>query len=116
MRFWGFTASLSKYGPAWGDPLGAAGRWFSGMPRGSGDIVTTAAIVSGFCRKNRADFEPFAVGDAVTVLSEAGELNNGRVFPAGTPVRHRLRRAATVSTSPVTEMVLKFAITRRRTH
>lgn len=30
---------------------------------------------------NRADSNPYAVGDAVTVLSEAGELNNGRVFP-----------------------------------
>lgn len=29
----------------------------------------------------RQDFHPYAVGDAVTVLSEAGDLNNGRVFP-----------------------------------
>ncbi|WP_454719317.1 phage baseplate assembly protein V [Citrobacter freundii] len=47
-----------------------------------GDIVTTwLPLCQGFAGKNRADFEPFAVGDAVTVLSEAGELNNGRVFP-----------------------------------
>ncbi|WP_320728283.1 phage baseplate assembly protein V [Enterobacter ludwigii] len=47
-----------------------------------GDILTTwLPICQGFAGKNRADFEPFAVGDAVTVLSEAGELNNGRVFP-----------------------------------
>lgn len=46
-----------------------------------GDIVTTwLPLCQGFAGKHRADFEPFAVGDAVTVLSEAGELNNGRVF------------------------------------
>ncbi|MEL4016557.1 phage baseplate assembly protein V [Dryocola clanedunensis] len=27
------------------------------------------------------DFHPAAAGDAVTVISEAGDLNNGRVFP-----------------------------------
>lgn len=47
-----------------------------------GDIVTTwLPLCQGAAGKNRADFEPFAAGDAVTVLSEAGELNNGRVFP-----------------------------------
>lgn len=47
-----------------------------------GDIVTTwLPIFQGFAGKNRSDNEPFAVGDPVTVLSEAGELNNGRVFP-----------------------------------
>ncbi|WP_337025185.1 phage baseplate assembly protein V [Pantoea anthophila] len=47
-----------------------------------GDIVTTwLPLCQGFSGANRSDSNPFAVGDAVTVLSEAGELNNGRVFP-----------------------------------
>lgn len=47
-----------------------------------GDIVTTwLPLCQGFSGSNRSDSNPFAVGDAVTVLSEAGELNNGRVFP-----------------------------------
>lgn len=47
-----------------------------------GDIVTTwLPLCQGFSGTNRADSNPYAVGDAVTVLSEAGELNNGRVFP-----------------------------------
>ncbi|WNK65714.1 phage baseplate assembly protein V [Pantoea agglomerans] len=47
-----------------------------------GDIVTTwLPICQGFSGANRSDSNPCAVGDAVTVLSEAGELNNGRVFP-----------------------------------
>jgi len=47
-----------------------------------GDIVTTwLPFCQGFSGANRSDSNPCAVGDAVTVLSEAGELNNGRVFP-----------------------------------
>ncbi|MGG8285601.1 phage baseplate assembly protein V [Klebsiella sp. 141162] len=47
-----------------------------------GDIITTwLPLCQGFSGANRADSNPYAVGDAVTVLSEAGELNNGRVFP-----------------------------------
>lgn len=47
-----------------------------------GDIVTAwLPLCQGFAGTNRADSNPCAVGDAVTVLSEAGELNNGRVFP-----------------------------------
>ncbi|WP_202301543.1 phage baseplate assembly protein V [Dryocola clanedunensis] len=47
-----------------------------------GDIVTGwLPLCQGYSGKNRADSNPFAPGDAVTVLSEAGELNNGRVFP-----------------------------------
>lgn len=47
-----------------------------------GDIVTTwLPLCQGFSGSNRSDSNPCAVGDAVTVLSEAGELNNGRVFP-----------------------------------
>lgn len=47
-----------------------------------GDIVTTwLPLCQSFAGANRADSNPYAVGDAVTVLSEAGELNNGRVFP-----------------------------------
>jgi len=47
-----------------------------------GEIVTAwLPLCQNFAGKNRADFNPYAVGDAVTVLSEAGELNNGRVFP-----------------------------------
>ncbi|HEM6694640.1 phage baseplate assembly protein V [Citrobacter koseri] len=47
-----------------------------------GDIVTAwLPLCQGFAGANRADSNPYAVGDAVTVLSEAGELNNGRVYP-----------------------------------
>lgn len=47
-----------------------------------GDIITTwLPLCQGFSGANRSDSNPYAVGDAVTVLSEAGELNNGRVFP-----------------------------------
>lgn len=47
-----------------------------------GDIVTTwLPLCQGFSGANRADSNPYAAGDAVTVLSEAGELNNGWVFP-----------------------------------
>ncbi len=47
-----------------------------------GDITTTwLPLCQGFSGANRADSNPYAIGDAVTVLSEAGELNNGRVFP-----------------------------------
>ncbi len=38
-------------------------------------------VCQGFSGAYRSDRQPVAVGDAVTVLSEAGELNNGRVFP-----------------------------------
>ncbi|CAM6436364.1 Phage baseplate assembly protein V [Citrobacter sedlakii] len=47
-----------------------------------GDNITGwLPLCQGFSGMNRADSNPYAVGDAVTVLSEAGELNNGRVFP-----------------------------------
>ncbi len=47
-----------------------------------GDITTTwLPLCQGFSGANRSDSNPYAVGDAVTVLSEAGDLNNGRVFP-----------------------------------
>jgi phage baseplate assembly protein V len=47
-----------------------------------GDIVTTwLPVCQGFSGANRTDSNPFAVGDPVTVISEAGDLNNGRVFP-----------------------------------
>jgi phage baseplate assembly protein V len=47
-----------------------------------GDIVTTwLPLCQGFSGANRTDSNPFAVGDPVTVISEAGDLNNGRVFP-----------------------------------
>lgn len=47
-----------------------------------GDIVTAwLPLCQGFSGANRSDSNPYAVGDAVTILSEAGELNNGRVFP-----------------------------------
>ncbi|HFK7187627.1 TPA: phage baseplate assembly protein V [Serratia odorifera] len=45
-----------------------------------GNIVTAWLPISqGFSSANRADSNPFAVGDPVTVFSEAGDLNNGRV-------------------------------------
>lgn len=47
-----------------------------------GDNITGwLPLCQGFSGMNRADSNPYAVGDAVTVLSEAGDLNNGRVFP-----------------------------------
>jgi len=47
-----------------------------------GEITTTwLPVCQGFAGVNRLDFNPPAVGDAVTVLSEGGDLNNGRVFP-----------------------------------
>lgn len=47
-----------------------------------GDILTDwLPVCQGFSGPNRADINPCAPGDAVTVLSEAGELRNGRVIP-----------------------------------
>ncbi|WP_368900353.1 phage baseplate assembly protein V [Mixta calida] len=47
-----------------------------------GDIVTAwLPLCQQFVGANRTDYNPCAVGDPVTVLSEGGELNNGRVFP-----------------------------------
>jgi len=47
-----------------------------------GEIVTGwLPLCQYFSGQNRSDSNPCAVGDPVTVLSEAGELNNGRVFP-----------------------------------
>lgn len=47
-----------------------------------GEIVTGwLPLCQSFSGKNRSDSNPCAVGDPVTVLSEGGELNNGRVFP-----------------------------------
>ena len=47
-----------------------------------GDIVTDwLPLCQGFSGENRRDVNPGAAGDAVTVLSEAGELRNGRVYP-----------------------------------
>ncbi|QNK34827.1 phage baseplate assembly protein V [Serratia sp. JUb9] len=47
-----------------------------------GDITTTwLPVCQPSSSANRADSNPIAVGDAVTVISEAGDLNNGRVFP-----------------------------------
>lgn len=45
--------------------------------------ITTAwlPLCQGFSGTNRTDSNPYAVGDAVTVISEGGDLNNGRVFP-----------------------------------
>jgi phage baseplate assembly protein gpV len=37
-----------------------------------GDIVTTWLPLCQFCRGEPGGFNPYAVGDAVTVLSEAG--------------------------------------------
>ena len=40
-----------------------------------GDIITTwLPLCQSFSGANRADSNPYAVGDAVTVLSEAGDL------------------------------------------
>ncbi|MEG3135522.1 phage baseplate assembly protein V [Rouxiella sp. T17] len=38
-------------------------------------------ICQGFSGANRSNSNPCAIGDAVTVISEGGDLNNGRVFP-----------------------------------
>lgn len=38
-------------------------------------------ICQGVSGTNRSDSNPYAIGDAVTVFSEAGDLNNGRVIP-----------------------------------
>lgn len=47
-----------------------------------GDIITGwLPLCQWFSGLNRSDSNPYAVGDAVTVLSEAGELTNGRVYP-----------------------------------
>lgn len=47
-----------------------------------GDNITTwLPMCQWFAGAHRSDSNPCAVGDPVTVLSEAGELNNGRVFP-----------------------------------
>ncbi|MGL4726999.1 MAG: phage baseplate assembly protein V [Scandinavium sp.] len=47
-----------------------------------GEIVTGwLPLCQYFSGQNRSDSNPSAVGDPVTVLSEGGELNNGRVFP-----------------------------------
>ncbi|MCR2669539.1 phage baseplate assembly protein V, partial [Salmonella enterica] len=47
-----------------------------------GDITTTwLPVFQSSSSANRADSNPIAVGDAVTVISEAGDLNNGRVLP-----------------------------------
>lgn len=47
-----------------------------------GDITTTwLPVFQSSSSANRADSNPIAVGDAVTVISEAGDLNNGRVIP-----------------------------------
>lgn len=47
-----------------------------------GDIITAELpICQWYASKYRQDIDPFAVGDAVTVLSEAGDLRNGRVYP-----------------------------------
>ncbi|KAB8307260.1 phage baseplate assembly protein V [Erwinia endophytica] len=47
-----------------------------------GEIVTAwLPLCQSFTGANRSDYNPAAVGDPVTVLSEGGDLNNGRVFP-----------------------------------
>lgn len=56
-----------------------------------GELVTDwLPLCQGFSGGFRSDVNPCTVGDAVTVLSEAGDLNNGRVFPGwatgGAPV------------------------------
>lgn len=45
------------------------------------NITTWLPLCQGFAGAHRSDSNPCAVGDPVTVLSESGELNNGRVFP-----------------------------------
>lgn len=45
-----------------------------------GDITTAwLPIMQGYASKNIQTYTPMAIGDAVTVYSEAGDLNNGRV-------------------------------------
>lgn len=56
-----------------------------------GELVTDwLPLCQGVSGGFRSDVNPCTVGDAVTVLSEAGDLNNGRVFPGwatgGAPV------------------------------
>ncbi|EHM42984.1 phage baseplate assembly protein V [Hafnia alvei] len=56
-----------------------------------GELVTDwLPLCQGFSGGFRSDVNPCAVGDAVTVMSEGGDLNNGRVFPGwatgGAPV------------------------------
>ncbi|KQN46890.1 baseplate assembly protein [Serratia sp. Leaf50] len=47
-----------------------------------GELITGwLPLCQSFAGANRSDSNPCAVGDPVTVLSEAGDLNNGRVFP-----------------------------------
>ncbi|EJI9870987.1 phage baseplate assembly protein V [Salmonella enterica] len=47
-----------------------------------GDVITGwLPLCQGFSGQNRSDVNPCSPGDAVTVLSEAGDLNNGRVYP-----------------------------------
>lgn len=56
-----------------------------------GELVTDwLPLCQGFSGGFRSDVNPCTVGDAVTVLSEGGDLNNGQVFPGwatgGAPV------------------------------
>ncbi|MFO6490599.1 phage baseplate assembly protein V [Hafnia alvei] len=56
-----------------------------------GELLTDwLPLCQGFSGGFRSDVNPCTVGDAVTVLSEGGDLNNGRVFPGwatgGAPV------------------------------
>lgn len=56
-----------------------------------GELVTDwLPLCQGFSGGFRSDVNPCTVGDAVTVMSEGGDLNNGRVFPGwatgGAPV------------------------------
>ncbi|QIP56283.1 MULTISPECIES: phage baseplate assembly protein V [Hafnia] len=56
-----------------------------------GELITDwLPLCQGFSGGFRSDVNPCTVGDAVTVLSEGGDLNNGRVFPGwatgGAPV------------------------------
>lgn len=56
-----------------------------------GELITNwLPLCQGFSGGFRSDVNPCTVGDAVTVLSEGGDLNNGRVFPGwatgGAPV------------------------------
>lgn len=56
-----------------------------------GELVTDwLPLCQGFSGGFRSDVNPCTVGDAVTILSEGGDLNNGRVFPGwatgGAPV------------------------------
>ena len=44
-------------------------------------ITDWLPLCQGFSGQYRSDVNPCCIGDAVTVLSEAGDLNNGRVFP-----------------------------------